>query len=69
MMRPWMLFSVMIGLGLAYVRLQGYLTWPQALVFGLCFLLVCWRLVHKSRKGLSAMRDSRSEAVPPKPRL
>jgi hypothetical protein len=50
-LRPWTLFAVMLSLGLAFSRVQGYFTWPQAIVLGFCFLLLSRRFVRNLERG------------------
>ena len=58
MPRPWMLYALILGTGIAYVSLQGQMTWPQRIVFGLASALLIWRLVHKSRMAIKVDQES-----------
>jgi len=60
MPRPWTLYALVLGAGIAYVSLQGHMTWPQRIVFGLAFALLIWRLVHKSRMAIKAEHESQN---------
>ncbi len=62
MLRPWMIFAWVLGLGLANALAQEHLTWPQRIVFGLASALMLWRLVHKLRMARKSMREARQEA-------
>jgi hypothetical protein len=61
MLRPWGLFTLVLGITLAITYEQGFLTWPQRIALGLCFALLIWRFVHKLRTGIRADRNAREE--------
>ena len=64
MPRPWMVFSYVLGIGVANALVQEHLTWPQRIVLGLGSALMVWRLVHKLRKASKAMRETQEEILP-----